>query len=147
MYCKIGSGWLMSTSLGSTFFMTIRVAVLSGSGAGGPGGLWTSQDFEESRLPQSGQSGTWRLEVDLSSSSFGSDSVCASVEGFYGFGPVSMCTNPVPNAEVSFNVPNRETNYEVCTWGGLASAIFSNCHKCDNPSLGDQRVTGQSVGG
>ena len=60
--------------------MTIRVAVLSGSEAGGPGGLWTSQDFEESRLPQSSQSGTWRLEVDLSSSSFGSDLVCAKVE-------------------------------------------------------------------
>lgn len=113
------------------------------SDGGGNGG----ENFEENRPPQSSQSGTWRLEVGLSSSSFGSDSVCASVEGFYGFGPMSKCTHPGPNAEVSFNVPNDETNYEVCTWGGLASAIFSNCHKYDNPGLGDQRVSGQFVGG
>jgi hypothetical protein len=35
----------MSTSLGSTFFMTIRVAVLSGSGAGGPVKISKKVDF------------------------------------------------------------------------------------------------------
>jgi hypothetical protein len=89
----------------------------------------------------------WELEVDLSNSSFGSDSVCASVEGYYGYGPVRRCTKPGPNAEVSFNVPDDETSYEVCTWGGIASAIFSNCNRYDNPSATDIRVTGQFVGG
>jgi hypothetical protein len=83
------------------------------------------EDFEESRLPQSSQSGTWRLEVD--SSSFGSDSVCASVEGFYGFGPASKCTNPVPNAEVSLNVPNREGYWAICRW--LIELMFRNKDK------------------
>jgi hypothetical protein len=124
-------------------FMDGYYAGLNACSSGGSNG---GEDFE-SESPQSSQSGTWRLEVDLSSSSFGSDSVCASVEGFYGFGPVNKCTRPGPNAEVSFNVPNDETNYQVCTWGGLASAIFSNCHKYDNPGLDDQTVVGQFVGG
>ncbi|MGH9952794.1 MAG: hypothetical protein ACRD5J_14310 [Nitrososphaeraceae archaeon] len=112
-------------------------------GGGGNG----EEDTQGDSPSQSSQSGTWTLYVDLSSSSFGSDRVCANVEGFYGFGPVQQCTNPGSNAEVSFDVPNSETSYKVCTWGGIISALLSNCHNYDNPGLDDQRITGQAVGG
>jgi hypothetical protein len=87
-----------------------------------------------------------RFDVDLSSSSFGSIRSVPVLKVIMVLGPCKSVHVQAPNVDVSFSVPDDETNYEVCTWGGLASAIFSNCHRYDNPDSSDQRVTGQSVG-
>jgi hypothetical protein len=71
------------------------------------------------------QAWAWTLGVDLSNSAFGSDKVCASVEGGYGYGPVSMCTKAGRNAQVTFNIEDsigQGENYQVCVeW-------FDQCH-------------------
>jgi hypothetical protein len=89
----------------------------------------------------------WELRVELSDSTFGSDQVCASVEGGYGYGPVNRCTNPGRDAAVVFNLGDRieeDENYHVCAWGGLLSALFSNCEYFLHGS-GDETVR-MSVG-
>ena len=94
------------------------------------------------------QAWAWDLTVDLSASTFGSDQVCASVEGGYGYGPVRECTNPGRSAQVTFNLGNsieEGENYHVCAWGGLASAIFKNCEYFSHGS-GDESVS-MNVGG
>ncbi|MGH9975417.1 MAG: hypothetical protein ACRD8Z_06225 [Nitrososphaeraceae archaeon] len=86
----------------------------------------------------------WELEVELSDSSFGSERVCASVEGQYGFGPINRCTESGPGADVSFSVPEDEVppgySYKVCVWGGVISALISNCQMFTHGS-GDESVS------
>lgn len=90
----------------------------------------------------------WQLDVDLTRSTFGSERVCASVEGPYGYDK-SRCTDSGPNAGVSFNVPENEVpvgyNYKVCAWGGIVSFVLKNC-KFFEHDRGDESVW-MSVGG
>ena len=89
------------------------------------------------------QAWAWELTVDLSESTFGSDRVCASVEGGYGYGPVNQCTNPGGNAQVTFNLGEsigQGERYHVCAWGGVVSSIFSNCEYFSHGS-GDESVS------
>jgi hypothetical protein len=84
----------------------------------------------------------WRLDVDLSRSTFGSDRVCAEVHGPYGHDERN-CTESGPNASVSFEIPENEvpngSRYQVCAWGGLVSTFLPNCHYFNHDS-GDESV-------
>jgi hypothetical protein len=89
------------------------------------------------------QAWAWLLAVDLSDSTSGSDKVCASVQGAYGYGPVSQCTSAESNAQVTFNIEDsigQGENYMVCVWDSVASAIFKNCHYFSHGS-GDETVS------
>jgi hypothetical protein len=72
----------------------------------------------------------WQLEVDLSQSSFGAVRVCASIEGGYGYGPITECTSSGRDASVRFDIGNSiEANeYEVCVWEpNVISSLLNNC--------------------
>ena len=85
----------------------------------------------------------WELTVNLSGSDFGDDRVCASLEGGYGYGPTSQCTQAGSNADVTFNVGDRieqGENYEVCGYSGVMEAIFGECRTFTHGS-GDESVS------
>ena len=79
----------------------------------------------------------WDLHVDLSTSNFGDDRVCASLEGGYGYGPVQECTRAGSDASVTFDVGDRidsRENYVVCGYSGILERIFG---ACDNFTHGE----------
>lgn len=110
--------------------------------------LGTGLLFSLAILPSVKASSSWNLSVDLRQSTFGTERVCAKVKGPFGH-EETQCTPTGPSASVSFNIPGSAVpsgyQYQVCTWGGVVSAILQNCQMFTHGS-GDESIW-MTVGG